>query len=288
VVFPRWKVLFLIFILQSVEIYFGLILIRVDKGETFFEGAIREGQEEAGVNLKPIGIYRIEHNSNWSELRITWAGEQIGDSPPKSKPDKESRGAKWVILNDLYQFPARDSDFYPAFTAVSQGVKWHSLEILKETRKELFSTSSAVDKYNMSLSLIIRSANKYLMIQEEQSWKLPLVFLSSGEHFFNVVSKMKNQIGTQIGQNILLDGILQIEFTPLSFKEDIGSFKVVYVGSLKEQFENQNFKLFTTEEMLQNNIEPHLLNYFTSLDNQSTIYPANIIVDSIYATWNFN
>ena len=74
----------------------------VDKGEAFDEAAIRETREEAGMEIKLMGILKIDHelmNSSSAKMRVIFFAVPKDDKQkPKSIPDKESIEARWVTL----------------------------------------------------------------------------------------------------------------------------------------------------------------------------------------------
>jgi len=89
---------------------------KVEKGETFEEGAHRETLEESGIKINIKGILRVEHSmgSGFARMRVIYYAEPIDDTPPKTKPDKESLEARWVTLAELealgHKLPGLRSD----------------------------------------------------------------------------------------------------------------------------------------------------------------------------------
>ena len=57
---------------------------RVEPGETFTEAAIRETREEAGIDVIPEGIIRIEHGptTQGARMRAIFVARPRDDSPP--------------------------------------------------------------------------------------------------------------------------------------------------------------------------------------------------------------
>lgn len=83
---------------------------RVEPGETFREGAIRETLEETGVPVVLDGIIRIEHSprvDGTARCRAIFTAHPADDTPPKTTADKESLGAAWVSLDELDAYPLR-------------------------------------------------------------------------------------------------------------------------------------------------------------------------------------
>ena len=78
----------------------------VDPPETYFEAAVREAKEEAGVDVELKGILRIEYSvrrgSNYQRMvAVFYAEPKYMDQEPKSVPDNESEEAKWVTIQEL-------------------------------------------------------------------------------------------------------------------------------------------------------------------------------------------
>ena len=69
--------------------------------------AHRETKEEAGIDIVLKGILRIEHGINDQTARmrvIFFANPSDLNQAPKSEPDSESNGARWVSLAELQQW----------------------------------------------------------------------------------------------------------------------------------------------------------------------------------------
>lgn len=76
----------------------------VECGDNFHTTAIKETTEEAGIHVKLLGILRVENDMTRRGGRqrvIFYAEPSDPTQPPKSTPDKESRGAAWLSLADL-------------------------------------------------------------------------------------------------------------------------------------------------------------------------------------------
>jgi len=80
---------------------------RVDTGESFQQAAIREAQEEAGIDVELTGILRVEYTPNQhggARLRVIFhARPKNPNQPPKSIPDYESQGAKWATFDEIQE-----------------------------------------------------------------------------------------------------------------------------------------------------------------------------------------
>lgn len=75
---------------------------KLDSNESFYQAAIREVKEEAGVDINIKGILRIEHSteSNHARMRVIFYAEST-DENPKSIPDKESVRAIWCDIDEI-------------------------------------------------------------------------------------------------------------------------------------------------------------------------------------------
>eukprot|EP01006_Ploeotia_vitrea_P015543 TRINITY_DN44895_c0_g1_i1.p3 TRINITY_DN44895_c0_g1~~TRINITY_DN44895_c0_g1_i1.p3 ORF type:complete len:117 (+),score=61.81 TRINITY_DN44895_c0_g1_i1:199-549(+) len=62
--------------------------------------------EEAGLEVELKGVLRVEYSpgQQYARLRVVFYAEPKDlDAKPKTVPDKESNGARWVTLDDLAQ-----------------------------------------------------------------------------------------------------------------------------------------------------------------------------------------
>ena len=77
----------------------------VQQGETFFQAALRECQEEARINVILKGILRVEHSvygPTHARMRVIFFGVPEDESQPlKRVADKESEEARWATLEEL-------------------------------------------------------------------------------------------------------------------------------------------------------------------------------------------
>jgi len=85
---------------------------RVERGENLVAALIRETAEEAGTAIGLAGILGIDHS--WSpdatRLRFCFVGYPAILTPPKSRPDEHSRGARWLQKRELAHLPLRDPE----------------------------------------------------------------------------------------------------------------------------------------------------------------------------------
>ncbi|VXD23033.1 Hydrolase, NUDIX family protein (Modular protein) [Planktothrix serta PCC 8927] len=94
---------------------------RVEPGETFVAAAKRETLEEAGIPIILEGILRIQHlphPTGQSRIGVFFLARPEGNTPPKTKPDHESLGAKWFTLTEVEQLPLRTKFVKPIIAEV--------------------------------------------------------------------------------------------------------------------------------------------------------------------------
>lgn len=97
---------------------------RVEPGETLFEAAVRETQEEAGIRVALDGLIRVEHAphpSGSSRMRVLFTGRPVDRSPLKSVADRESQGAIWATLDEMTRLRMRGPDALEAIHFVARG-----------------------------------------------------------------------------------------------------------------------------------------------------------------------
>ena len=102
-------------------------------GETFAEAAIRETMEEAGVGIVLEGVLRVEHTclpDGSVRFRVIFLARPSTSAPPKSHPDDDTLGARWVTLEELEALPLRGEEVRSLFEVVSRGEPVFPLTIL--------------------------------------------------------------------------------------------------------------------------------------------------------------
>ena len=114
----------------------------VDPGETFAQAACRETREEAGLEVRLRGIYRIEHrpepgaehaSGQATRMRVFFAATVVDDhAEPKSFADEHSLGAAFLTLEQLQERALRGDEVIDVLTAVEAGAHTHPLAVLSE------------------------------------------------------------------------------------------------------------------------------------------------------------
>jgi len=106
---------------------------RVEPGESFVDAAKRETLEEAGVPIAIDGVLRVEHTPHpdgTARSRVIFLAHPVDDRPPKSEPDRESLGARWVTLEELDQLDLRGDEVRDLFSRVASGAPVYPLSVL--------------------------------------------------------------------------------------------------------------------------------------------------------------
>eukprot|EP01013_Petalomonas_cantuscygni_P020329 TRINITY_DN3864_c0_g1_i1.p1 TRINITY_DN3864_c0_g1~~TRINITY_DN3864_c0_g1_i1.p1 ORF type:complete len:188 (+),score=14.58 TRINITY_DN3864_c0_g1_i1:122-685(+) len=96
----------------------------VDPGDDFFTCATREAREEAGIDVRLVGILRIEHsiNTRGARMRVIFYAVPVNpDAPLKTVPDEESVGSAWLTLEEI---EAKASRPPPKGLRGHEGLEW--------------------------------------------------------------------------------------------------------------------------------------------------------------------
>jgi 8-oxo-dGTP pyrophosphatase MutT (NUDIX family) len=82
---------------------------RVEPGENLMAAAIRETAEEAGVLIGLRGVLGFDHQcvAGSAKLRFAFVGYLGLATPPKSRADHHSLGARWATSAELAALPLR-------------------------------------------------------------------------------------------------------------------------------------------------------------------------------------
>ncbi|TMW67481.1 hypothetical protein Poli38472_011101 [Pythium oligandrum] len=112
---------------------------RIDSGENPAEAAIRETEEEAGIDIRLTGLIKIEYHpkkdrngGNYVRMRFIFYAEPVDcDQLPKSIPDYESTGATWCKADQVASLPLRGPEPTIYFQYVADGKPIFPLELLQ-------------------------------------------------------------------------------------------------------------------------------------------------------------
>eukprot|EP01062_Namystynia_karyoxenos_P003977 TRINITY_DN11406_c0_g1_i1.p1 TRINITY_DN11406_c0_g1~~TRINITY_DN11406_c0_g1_i1.p1 ORF type:complete len:378 (+),score=90.76 TRINITY_DN11406_c0_g1_i1:114-1136(+) len=79
----------------------------VDAGQTLEEAALRETEEEGGLDVNLTGVLRVEYGqvgARAGRIRTIYAAEpKAAGMVPKTRADRHSKGARWVTLEEMEQ-----------------------------------------------------------------------------------------------------------------------------------------------------------------------------------------
>lgn len=106
---------------------------RVEPGESFAEGALRETLEESGVHIDLTGILCIQHTPSpeGARLRVIFTAQPAGDPTPLATPGNEhALEARWVTIEDLDALDLRSDEVKYWFELASEGPVY-PLELLE-------------------------------------------------------------------------------------------------------------------------------------------------------------
>lgn len=101
----------------------------VEPGETLLDAAIRETMEEAGVDVQPVGIVKLDQAWGGSgagayvRFRFTLLARprSEGSTTPKTTADEHSVEARWVALSDVPKLHLRGDEVIELFSLVANG-----------------------------------------------------------------------------------------------------------------------------------------------------------------------
>jgi len=85
----------------------------VDYGESYETAAVRETREEAGIDVRLVGVLGVQHNPRDDVARMHvfyFARPRDPRQTPKAVPDAESECAKWLSYRELRKLPARGDE----------------------------------------------------------------------------------------------------------------------------------------------------------------------------------
>jgi len=220
----------------SVEEHTGWYLPagRVDYGEAFTTGAIRETEEEAGLQIRLTGIYRIEQFA--MRMRIIFGAEPVDvDSTLKSIPDSETLKAEWVTLDQLKKKQLRHNEVFKIFNFVDAGAPLYPLDIYEgENGKEIDNKNVVTHILHIS-KVVAKKDNLFLGIKRDSA-----VVLLSQIMPPNIHQHKENVSKLLLSHNIPLkiSGLYKVEHKPPQTRANPqGTLALIFSTEGKTNFE---------------------------------------------------
>jgi len=143
---------------------------RVDYGESFRTGAVRETLEEAGIPVNLTGILRVEHSG--SRLRIIFAAAPSDDTPLKSVADEETYKAEWVTVNELAAKKLRNPEVLKIFTWAFQEAPLYPISLLEGYDGNEIDNKNVVTYLVHSSKVVIQKENTFLAVKDGDKFVL--------------------------------------------------------------------------------------------------------------------
>jgi phosphatase NudJ len=101
---------------------------RVEPNETLIEAIIRETREEAGIDIEPTGVLRVEHSpqaGGTARLRAWFTARPKNPTATlKQTADTHSLGAQWVTLVEAHALPMRGEEVLEALRYVLEALRY--------------------------------------------------------------------------------------------------------------------------------------------------------------------
>lgn len=184
---------------------------RVNKNETFYNGAIREVMEEAGLEVECTTLLKIETATGmW--MRFSFIGEVKGGRlKTLSESDKESLQAQWISnINDL---SLRANDIIPLIERARQ----YKAEYDSSWYKKQLVSSHSHTKVLLRLVIVAvkKSTNSVnVLLSEKTSLHLPVCELHPKKSLHSTLRRfMMEMFGAGVPQH-KPHGILTVEHNP--------------------------------------------------------------------------
>lgn len=144
---------------------------RVDYGEAFTVGAIRETLEEAGIPVRLTGIYRIEQCA--MRMRVIFGAETIDNTPLKTIPDEETLTAEWVTVESLSKLRLRSNEVMSIFKWVDNGAPLYPIDLYEGENGKEIDNKNVVTKVLHTSKIVVKQDNLFLAVVKESSIELP-------------------------------------------------------------------------------------------------------------------
>ena len=214
---------------------------RVDFGETFDTGARRECLEEAGLEVKLTGIYRIEQNPDprSTRFRCVYAADLVDESAkPRGKDtaDDEIIEAVWITPDELKTKNVRSQEVVKLFNWVkAKNPSLAPCSIFSGTDGPVINDKVVVSKLHYRLVVIIFHKNKpnqLFCINDSHLGLVPASFyLTKSGSFEKLASKLFCQQNVELN----ISGLLHVHHVPPVNLESTGEMTWYFKGDFKSR-----------------------------------------------------
>jgi len=144
---------------------------RVDYGESFMDGAIRESKEEAGIPVRLTGIYRIEHTG--PRCRVLFGAEPTNDTPLKTIPDDDSLRAEWITLDQLKERKHRHSEVGRFFNWVAKGAPLYDIAVFEGKSGTEIDHKLVITYLVHTSKVVLKKGNQFLGVKDTNGISIP-------------------------------------------------------------------------------------------------------------------
>jgi len=246
----------------SVEEHTGWYLPagRVDYGEAFTTGAIRETDEEAGLKIKLTGIYRIEQYA--FRMRIIFGAVPVDDNAPlKSIPDSETLQAEWVTLEQLKKKKLRHKEVFSIFNFVENGAPLYPLDVYEGQNGKEIDNKNVITHLLHKSKIVLQRLNLFLGIKKDSE-----VILLSQIMPSNIRQHKENAASLLLSHHIpvTVSGLYKVEHVPPQSRDNpYGTLTIIFSTTGDTDFEIKEPLLWCAVSQFSDETERKLLENIT-------------------------
>ncbi|KAH3759233.1 NUDIX hydrolase [Pelomyxa schiedti] len=205
---------------------------RVDYGETFPTGAVRETLEEAGIPVNLEGILRIQHSFvGFHRFRVIFLAHPADNTPLKTVPDEETLEARWVTTEELATKRLRSMEVLKIFKWVERGPPVYPLSLFWGQDMDLVDHEKVVCKITFCVSLLFTCQDRILIISEgDGACNVPHGIMQPSCFILDYATQlMKSWSSTSS-----LSGVVQVRHFPPRVKSDIAVVEFILTCTTPE------------------------------------------------------
>ncbi|KAL6047830.1 NUDIX hydrolase [Balamuthia mandrillaris] len=221
---------------------------RVDYGESFATGAVREALEEAGVPVILDGVLRIEHTPGLRNcrMRVIFQAHAADDTPPKSIPDEEVIEAKWLTIPELEAKRLRSTEVVEIFKWAYQGAPVHPMSVIQGKDSATVSHAEVLTNLRYRTVVAVKDhKGRYLAVRKglleagtkespSSEWAIPSAYMEKPRTFHNAA---RGILFARFGIVLQVEGLLRIEHIPPTTQRNrtTGQVTGIFVATLMTQ-----------------------------------------------------